>query len=291
MSRSPEALAHVGVQTSAAMSEGRPAPEAPQQQERREPLAHRRVIGWALIVSLFLFWEIAAHIAPSPGLPAPSRIGNVWWSEISSGNLIAELGDTLISMAYGFIAATIIGTTIGILMARIRFFYALLEPLVECWRPIPTVIFIPVIILYVGLGRPMNILVIIIAATEPVLLNAFAGGRALSSALRDTAATFRLTWWQTLGEIVLPAAAPQIFVGLRLALASSLVVAISAGMIAGNSGIGYYIVNAQQTLDIPRMYAGAATVALVGYGLNSIFLFIERRLLHWHAGHNANPVV
>jgi sulfonate transport system permease protein len=158
---------------------------------------------------------------------------------------------------------------------------------VELIRPIPTIVFIPVIILYVGLGREMNVLAIVISATEPILIASFSGARAVPQALKDTAASFRLTWFQTLVEIVLPAALPQILVGLRLALASSLVIAIASGMIAGNAGIGFYILTAQQTLDISRMYAGAATVALIGYALNFAFLTLERRLLHWHASYES----
>jgi ABC-type nitrate/sulfonate/bicarbonate transport system permease component len=189
-------------------------------------------------------------------------------------------------MAYGYVIAAVLGITLGVMMARVRVIYAVFEPIVEMIRPVPTIIFIPVIILYVGLGREMNVLSIVITATEPILIASFSGARAVSPALRDTTATFGLSWWQALREIIVPAAAPQIFVGLRLALASSLVLAIASGMIAGNSGIGFYILTAQQTLDIARMYAGAATVAAVGYTLNFCFLTIERRLLHWHAAHD-----
>ena len=251
---------------------------------KRRSFFHQRIFGWTTLVGLLVLWEVLAAINPSPGMPAPSRIATVWWEEVTEGSLLLQLVDTLKSMLYGYAIAACLGITLGVLMARVRFVYALFEPLVELIRPVPTIIFIPVIILYVGLGREMNVLSIVISATEPILIAAFSGARAVSPALRDTAATFGLSWWQTLREIIIPAAAPQIFVGLRLALASSLVLAIASGMIAGNSGIGFYILTAQQTLDIARMYAGAATVAAVGYSLNFCFLMVERRLLHWHAG-------
>jgi len=262
-------------------SEAPPAERAP-----RTPLFHRRALGWTVLALTLLAWELIAAGHPSPGLPAPSRIAAVWLAEITHGELKAQLLDTLISMAWGYAIAAAIGITLGVLMARVKVFYALFEPLVELLRPVPTIVFIPVIILYLGLGRPMNVLAVVVTAVEPILLSTFAGARAVPPALRDTAATFGLSWWQTLREIVVPAAAPQIFVGLRLALAGSLVLAIASGMIAGNAGVGYYILMSQQTLDIARMYAGAATVAAVGYALNFGFLCVERRLLHWHAGHD-----
>ena len=241
-----------------------------------------RSLGWVTLVLLVAAWEVMAHVNPSPGLPEPSRIAAAWWREMTAGQLRWQLADTMISMAYGFVLSTILGVALGVLMAWVRVFYALMEPIVELLRPVPTIVFIPVIILYAGLGREMNVIAILISATIPILIASYAGARGVSAALRDTATTFNLTWWQTMREIVIPAAAPEIFIGLRLALAGSFVIAIAAGMIAGNSGVGYYIIHAQQTLDISRMYAGAATVAVVGYLLNLSFLLVERRVLHWH---------
>lgn len=263
-----------------------PAASKTRSRRMRTPFFHRRAFGWLTLALLLLAWEAVTAFWPSPGLPAPSRIATVWVTEMRDGELLHDLVETLISMAYGYGIAALIGVTLGVLMARVRVLYALFEPLVELIRPVPTIVFIPVIILYVGLGREMNVLAIVLSAVEPILIASYSGARAVPAALRDTAASFGLNWWQTVREIVVPAAAPQIFVGLRLALASSFVLAIASGMIAGNAGIGFYILNAQQTLDITRMYAGAATVAAVGYGLNYGFLAIERRLLHWHVAHD-----
>lgn len=245
-----------------------------------------RSFGWLALVVLVAIWELAAYINPSPGMPAPSRIAAAWWREMTVGQLRWQLADTMISMTYGFVLSTILGVTLGVLMAWVRVFYALMEPIVELLRPVPTIVFVPIIILYAGLGREMNVIAILISATIPILIASYAGARGVSAALRDTAATFNLSWWQTMREIVIPAAAPEIFIGLRLALAGSFVIAIAAGMIAGNSGVGYYIIHAQQTLDIARMYAGAATVAIVGYLLNTGFLIMERRVLHWHVAND-----
>ncbi|MEP9375946.1 ABC transporter permease [Aquabacter sp. CN5-332] len=270
---------------------GHAAPKKPRKSLGVLGLFHSRLFGWSAVIALLVLWEWIASVAPSPGLPPPSRIWNSWMAEITKGDLLAQLGETMLAMLYGYAVAAVLGIALGIAMARVKVLYALFEPIVELWRPIPSIIFIPVIILYAGLGLEMNVIVIVIAATESVILNAYGGARSIPPALLDTAATFRLTWWQTLREIVLPAAAPQIFVGLRLALAKSLVLAVGSGMIAGNSGIGFYVINAQQTLDIAKMYAGAATVALTGYALNLLFLFIESRVVHWHAAQRGSAIV
>lgn len=241
-----------------------------------------RAFGWTAVIGLVVFWQVAGASQPSAILPTPSKILARWYTEITEGDLASELGQTMVSMAYGYVIAAVIGVVLGILMGRVRVIHGLLEPLIELLRPVPIIIFIPVVILYMGLGRSMNVVVIILAAVSPVLLNSFAGARVVPATLDDTAATFRLSWFQTMRETVLPNAAPHIFVGLRLALASSLIVAVATGMIAGTSGLGFYILNAQQTLNVEKMYAGAFTVAIIGYGLNLVFLLIERRVLHWH---------
>ncbi len=255
---------------------------------RKRPIASdNRALGWLALLVLVGIWEIVAHYNPSPGLPAPSRIGAAWWLEMTEGQLRFQLADTMTSMVYGYVLSAVLGVAIGVTMARVKIIYALVEPIIELLRPVPTIVFIPVIILYAGLGREMNVIAILVSATIPILIATYSGAKGVSAALRDTAATFKLSWWRSIYEIVLPAAAPQIFIGLRLALAGSFVIAIAAGMIAGNSGVGYYILNAQQTLDISRMYAGAITVAVVGYALNYGFLAIESRLLHWHVANDA----
>lgn len=245
-------------------------------------LTRSRLFGWLALLVLVAVWEAIARTNPSPGLPAPSRVAAALWHEMTVGQLRWQLADTMVSMVYGFVLSTILGVALGVMMAWVRVFYALMEPVVELLRPVPTIVFIPVIILYMGLGREMNVTAILISATIPILIASYSGARGVSAALRDTAATFNLSWGQTVREIVIPAAAPEIFIGLRLALAGSFVIAIASGMIAGNSGVGYYIIHAQQTLDIARMYAGAVTVAIVGYLLNAGFLKVERRVLHWH---------
>lgn len=168
----------------------------------RRPIAffRQRAFGWTALALLLGVWELAAAISPSPGLPAPSRIATVWLQEMRHGDLPANLLDTLTSMAWGYGIAAVIGLVLGVLMARVRVVYALMEPLVELMRPIPTIIFIPVIILYLGLGREMNVFAIVLSAVEPILIASYSGARAVSPALRDTAASFGLNGWQTLRE-------------------------------------------------------------------------------------------
>jgi len=237
--------------------------------------------GWLVVLALLLAWQVSAWIKYVPTVSSPERVGLEWWEAVSQGELLGALLETLRTMAIGFAIAVPVGIGIGFLMGRVRVVWATLEPLVEILRLTPATAVIPVFILFLGLGDPMKIAVFLLSAIFPLLLNAYAGARSVSRTLRETAQTFQLGWWRTQWEVALPAAIPFILVGARQALGLSLVMAVVIGMLAGNGGIGYYILMAQQALNIPQLFAAVATVAVVGYGLNALFLLLERRFTRW----------
>lgn len=245
-----------------------------------------RASGALVLVLLLLAWEAASRsgLVPRALLPPVSRIFQVWLASLQRGMLLPALADTLGNMMIGFTAAALIGTALGVLMGRVRAIHALLEPLVELVRPVPIPAFIPLLILFLGIDAQLKVAVVFLGALFPILLAAHAGVTSVPLTMRETAQTFGLTWWQTVREITIPAAAPTIFVGLRTSLAISLIVATVAEMVSGTGGIGYYILEAEQGMRIADLYAGIFTLAVVGYGLNMIFLAIDRLVLHWHVG-------
>jgi ABC-type nitrate/sulfonate/bicarbonate transport system permease component len=249
-------------------------------------LLQTRLAGILLIVVLFGLWQLltATHVYESPNVPPLSQILDRWYHDLRSGPLLSDLGVMLQTTAIGFALAVVVGTVLGVLMARVRFIWALLEPTIELLRPIPIAAFIPILVLFLGIEDKMKIGAIFFAGIFPVLLNSYAGAASVSASMRDTAKTFRLSWFQTTRKVILPAAAPQIFVGMRVSLSICLIIAVVAEMIAGNNGIGYFVLNSEEMFDIKDMYVGIFTLAIVGYALNFIFLLIEKTVLGWHYG-------
>lgn len=241
----------------------------------------RRTTGWLLIVVVLLLWQWYASVNTIPELPPLTAIASEWWDQVHGGDLLVALMDTVRVTLIGFALATVIGTTIGFLMGRVRFVWAALEPTVELLRQTPVTALFPLLILYLGIGDPLLITAVTLVATFPILLNAYAGARNVSRTMYLTGRTFKLTWIQTQIEIAVPSAIPFILVGMRQALGVSLVVSVVAGMLAGNRGIGYYILSAQQVLNVTALFAGIISIALVGYGLNQVFLLCEARLTRW----------
>ena len=191
--------------------------------------------------------------------------------------------ETLRITAIGYAFATVTGVVLGFLMGRVPVVWGGAEPVVEILRQIPITALLPLLILYLGIGDSFKIVIVMLAATFPILLNSYAGARSISKTMAMTAQTFQLNWIQTQIEIGLPAALPNILVGMRQALAVTLVIAVVTGMLAGNSGIGYFILEAQQVLDVKALFAGIFTIAAIGYVLNALFLMVEQRLTRWRS--------
>ena len=127
----------------------------------------------------------------------------------------------------------------------------------------------------------MKIFVVTVACFFPILLNTYGGVRGVDQVLIDTGRTFGLSRGKMLWQIVLPAALPSVLTGMRISLGIALIVVVVAEMIAGNSGIGYFIVDRQRIFRVAEMFAGIFSLGVVGYLLNFVFLRIEQYFLRW----------
>ena len=140
----------------------------------------------------------------------------------------------------------------------------------------------PPLILLLGIDDAMKITVVAFSTFFPVLINAAQGVRMVDPVLIDMARTFRHSRLRSMWQLTLPAALPYVFSGLRISLALALIVTVVAEMIAGGTGIGYYLMTMQYAMQPDRMYAGVVLLAATGYALNWLLLLAERQLLHWY---------
>ncbi len=244
------------------------------------------VLGILLIVVLLLLWQITgANGWVSPlSLPPMTAVAATLWGLVSSGEILQELAASLWRMFAGYAIGAVLGVGVGLLMGSFRPIYFLLEPITEILRPIPSPAYVPIAILFLGIDDEMKIFMIAFSAFFPVLLNTYSGVRSVDPVQLQTANTFGVRGRKLLWQIVLPSAAPFIFTGLRVSLAVALIVMVIAEMVASSDGIGYFILAAQRGFQNKQMYAGVVSLAIVGYGLNRIFVVIENRVLAWHHG-------
>jgi len=246
-----------------------------------------RLIGVIFIGLLLVLWEIAAvnAIFPPMSFPRISSILATWWQLVISGELPSEMLPSLWRMFAGYFIGVVLGVGLGLLMGYVRFFYNLLEPITEVLRPIPSPAYLPIVILFLGIDDEMKIFMIAFATLFPVLLNTYSGVRGVDPIQLQTARTFGVSGRKLLTQVVLPAASPYIFAGMRISLAVALIVMVISEMVAASSGIGYFILSAQRGFKIREMFAGVLTLAMLGYILNRLFLLIENRVLAWHYGY------
>jgi ABC-type nitrate/sulfonate/bicarbonate transport system permease component len=245
----------------------------------------RRASGWLLVGLLLLLWEVSARAGwvLSTNWPPVSDVVAAGARDLATGELAARLGATLWRMAAGFAIGSALGVAAGFAMAGSWWLRRMLGPLVELFRPIPVPAIVPPLILFLGVDDAMKLAVIALTAFFPVVVGTVQGVAAIDPTLAAVARTLGVPRRRAFAAITLPATLPYILAGMRVALALALVVAVVGEMIAGDSGLGNYLVLMQFAVRAEEMYAAILLLAVVGYALNRGFLAIERRLLFWYS--------
>jgi ABC-type nitrate/sulfonate/bicarbonate transport system permease component len=242
-----------------------------------------RAAGVTLLACVAVLWEAFARsgLINSIFLPPPTRILAVLASIVISLELPRAAAVTLCRCLGGYLAAAVIAVPLGVAMGRSRRLHRLLDPLVECLRPIPSAAVVPVAILFLGIGSQMKVAVIVFGTVWPILLNTIQGVVQLDPVLIDTGRTFGLGRRDFLLKIVLPAAMPSIMTGLRISLAISLILGITVEMIAGSAGLGFLILDYERSFKYAEMYAGIVCLGFIGLALNAIMAKLQSRYLAW----------
>jgi ABC-type nitrate/sulfonate/bicarbonate transport system permease component len=246
-----------------------------------------------VFVLLLLLWECGSRSSPKLQLyiPPVSRVVFSLGQLIVSGQVTAHLLTTLRRFMEGYLLASTIAVTLGVVLGYFRLVHSLLETLIEFLRPMPSVAIVPVAILLLGIGDGMIVAVTVYASTWPILINTIDGVRHIERTLIDTGRTFGLARRHILWQIVLPAASPYIVTGLRVSLSIALILVTTAEMIAGSRGLGFFILDEERSLQSSNMYAGIILVALLGYLLNHLFVTLEKRAMQWRRGMVAREAV
>ncbi|MDT8858920.1 ABC transporter permease [Alkalihalobacillus sp. MEB130] len=239
--------------------------------------------GFLLIIILLILWELSSRNGwvDSVSVPQVSQILKAWGGLIITGELFNQLLPSLARVFIGFLLAAAVAIPLGIIMGMFSPVYRLLEPITEFIRPIPASAYIPIAILFLGIGDEMKVFVIFLSCFFPILLNTYSGVRGVDPVLIDTGRTFGVPKVQSLYQIILPASLPTVLTGLRISIGIAIMVAVVAEMISGNNGIGYYILDMQRIFRVAEMFAGIFTLGILGYTINYLFLVLEKYLLRW----------
>lgn len=253
----------------------------------------RRLAWYWLLPVTAVVWEMSTRSIGAVYFPPPStivtRLYEMWFSGPLSQAFLTEeaLADLLPSLGrlfVGWALASTAGIIVGVALGRSQLLAALVEPLLHFGRSVPPSALLPVFLLLFKIGTPMQLASIVYGVVWPVLINSMDGARYVDRQYIETGRVFRLSRAQRLVRIILPAAAPKIFAGLRLSVSLALIMMVISELVGSSEGIGHRMLEAQSEFDIPAMWAGIVLLGVLGILLNAIFIGIERKALTWHRG-------
>ncbi len=261
-------------------------PSAPQRTggEKRVP---EIVYSVGAVVVLLVVWFALSHASfiKAGYLPTPEELWATFVELVKNGYqgkpLWEHIGISLMRTLSGFALGVLFGVPVGLLAGYSRRAGAMISPIMAFIRPIPPIAFIPMAVLYFGLGETGKIVLIFFVSFNYVQANAQAGAANFPIAYRRASESIGLTKAQTFYRVVLPGALPQIFTGLKVALALSWAVVVAAELVGAQSGLGFMISDAALLFRIPVVFIGIALIGAIGLILNLTLNFIEHKIVHW----------
>lgn len=260
----------------------------PSEKEHKDPGAIERLlrspVGFIFpAIAVVLLWEIGGSLGWIDRIffPQPSRVARALETLTRDGIVLSNLAITLRRVASGFVIGTIPAVLLGVLVARAKWASLIVDPLISLTYPIPHIATLPLLLVIFGLGSPPIIALSSIVCFYPAVVNTTAGVRQVDERLVHMARNLGCSARQILWKIVLPAALPTIFAGLRLGLGLALLGAIAGEFVAASEGIGAQTWLYWQVYQIENMYATLLAIVVTGFTLTNVMLFAERRFFGW----------
>jgi taurine transport system permease protein len=245
------------------------------------------LIGLGTILALLAIWALAAALgwASPVFLPSPVKvwaaIGRVATEGYANATLLEHVGASLWRVTAALLCTMAVGIPAGLLIASSRIGRGILDPLIEFIRPLPPLAYLPLIIIWFGIGEPSKVLVIAIAMLAPIVISTASGVRAAGESQIRAAQSFGANRWQMLREVMLPAALPSVLTGIRIALGAGWTTLVAAELVAATRGLGYMIQSAAQFLVTDMVIAGILVISALATVTEVALRWIERRFLPW----------
>jgi sulfonate transport system permease protein len=244
-----------------------------------------RLLSWIIPVSVLLAWELLARlgILPSNWMPAPTVVSKTIYQLAVAGDLLKHAGTTIARVAVGFLLGASAGTLLGGLTGYFPVARKLLDPSLQALRSVPSIAWVPLFLLWLGIQETSKIALISVGAFFPVYLNLSVAMRHVDPKLLEVGRLYRLSTFQMVRRLILPAALPEYIVGLRSGLGLAWMFVVAAELLGASSGIGYLMVDGEMTGRAAVILASVILFAVFGKTTDWMMNAIGRRLL----GHRA----
>jgi sulfonate transport system permease protein len=240
--------------------------------------------GVMVPAGLLVAWDLSARLGwlPEQILPPPSEVFGALRDTIDDGTLLSSALTSLRRVAEGFLAGSLVGLAFGFVTGASAWAQALLAPLFLALSQVPTLGWVPILILFVGIDETLKIMVIGLAAFIPVALNTAQGVRDVPRAYLELGRVLSFGPWSKFRSIILPSAVPSIFTGLREGLANSWQTLVAVELIASFEGLGYLMAYGRQLFQLELVLAAMIVVGLIGLVIHASLTWLESRLQRWN---------
>ena len=240
----------------------------------------------ALALAVWLAFTEGGLVSPKV-LVSPIGLVQQFWTLAVEGYLgtplYVHILASLMRTTVGFVCGATLALPVGLAIGYSPTLYALLSPFLAVLRPIPVIAYIPLAILWFGIGEFSKILLIAITSFLYMTVNTAAGVKAVPEDVIRAALSLGASRFQLFVNVILPESLPYIFAGVRVGAAVSWAVVVSAELIAAQQGLGYIIMDAATFFRIPAVYVGISLIGVIGFAIDRMISFAERRLVHWSA--------
>jgi len=243
-------------------------------------------IGFILPVAILIAWELITrwHLVKPLFLPRPYGVITSFWEMLREENLLNDFKISAQSVVPGFLVGSVIGILTGIVMGLSKTAERVLGPTLNSLRQVPTLAWLPLIILWVGAGSFAKTVIIGKAVFFPVFLNTLQGIRGVSKEYVEVARIFGYSKVRLLRRVIIPAAMPSIFVGIRYGAGLAWAILIFAEMLGGHYGLGYLLTRSQELLLTSQLFVVIGIIGFVGYSVDIGLRRIETQVLRWRRG-------
>ncbi|NKY33272.1 ABC transporter permease [Nocardia speluncae] len=202
---------------------------------------------------------------------------NNWFSS----RFVTDVLPSLWRLFAGFGLSCLIGVAVGVIAGSVWWIDKLLEPVAAFFRAVPAPTILPFAVVLFGIGDGMKIFLIVFVCVWPIMLNTTQGFASVDRTMIETARVFRISRRRTVLRVMLPSALPRIFAGMRTALGLAVITMVISELIGSTNGIGFFVLQSQRSFALADMWSGIILLGIVGYVLNALFEFIERRVIGW----------
>lgn len=280
----PALLDRTAAMTAIPRAAAAPAPS------RRRRLSLRWLVSGASVAALLLAWYLATgplELLSAMQLPSPADAYDALLEIAGAGYADGTLWQHIVAstglVLYGFAAAALTGVPLGILMGRSRLVEAYVNPVFQIVRPIAPIAWIPLTILWFGLGTSAKVFVIWLAAFAPTVINTHTGVRNIDDTLLQAARVNGAAGRLMLLDVVVPGALPSIFTGLRTSLQACWMVLVAAELVGSFVGLGHVLIIATRDLNSGMILVAMAAVAAMGMLMSALLAQVERKVMPWKA--------